>query len=194
MTRRIALLLALCAALFLFVSPVLAGGWGVFTLDSLPPQEINTGESLRLGFMVRQHGETPVHKVNIAGDQPLTPLLTAINQSTGERLEFPATPDAPVGHFTVEFSLPSEGQWQLTLSMDLLEGRLELEPMNVRPASTGAAPQVAQPVTAPVSQPSSVPVQGWLRAAGWTLVALAALTAVAGLLQRRKPAVAQAGD
>ncbi len=36
-----------------------AGGWAVTTLDTLPRQ-FNAGETYRIGYTVRQHGETPL--------------------------------------------------------------------------------------------------------------------------------------
>ena len=48
-------ILAVLLALLFVVPSALAGGWAVVTLDQLPA-EVRQGQSLRLGFMVRQHG------------------------------------------------------------------------------------------------------------------------------------------
>ena len=42
-----------------FTVPALAGGWAVITLDELPGQ-VEANQPLEIGFMVRQHGVTPL--------------------------------------------------------------------------------------------------------------------------------------
>lgn len=195
MMRRLAIALALAAALFLMVAPALAGGWAVITLDGLPPEEVNPGEPLILGFMVRQHGQTPVHSVDFLQNQPVVPVLTAVNQATGERLQIEATRDEKLGHFTAQIALPSAGEWSLTISPDPLEGQLALEPVRVGAAAASAVQAPASESAAlPVSGNSGVPIQAALRSAGLVLLALAAIMALAGIVERRKPAVAEAGD
>jgi len=54
--RRFAVIVGLVCALILGPSaPALAGGWAVVTLDTLPAAP-RAGQTLSLGFMVRQHG------------------------------------------------------------------------------------------------------------------------------------------
>src|SRR6185295_2134730 len=60
------------AALLALAAPVFAGGWSVVTLDTLP-REVRAGQTLHLGFMVRQHGIEPNSQVS--------PTLTAIKQA-----------------------------------------------------------------------------------------------------------------
>ena len=195
MMQRLAIALALAAALFIMVAPALAGGWAVITLDALPPEEVNPGETLILGFMVRQHGQTPVHSVDFLQNQPVVPLLTAVNQATGDRLQVEATRDEKLGHYTAQITLPSAGEWALTISPDPLEGQLALEPVRVGPAG---APAVQAPASEPVAPPAGpnggVPIQAALGSAGLVLLALAAIMALAGIVERRKPVVAEAGD
>ncbi|MEK7326672.1 MAG: hypothetical protein AAB217_15625, partial [Chloroflexota bacterium] len=62
MSKRITLKLTLAAiAALALVIPTLAafaGGWAVATLDTLPPYA-TAGQPLEVGFMIRQHGQTP---------------------------------------------------------------------------------------------------------------------------------------
>jgi len=67
------------AALLALAAPALAGGWAVITLDSLP-KEVRAGQPLHLGFVIRQHGRTPV---NTDWDgHALKPVLTARKTTT----------------------------------------------------------------------------------------------------------------
>ena len=80
-------LLALIAALVLVV-PVSAGGWTNVTLDTVPTN-LQAGQPLALGFMVRQHGITPISNV--------TPTLKARNAATGETFSLVARQEGAVG-------------------------------------------------------------------------------------------------
>jgi cytochrome c2 len=101
------------------------------TLDSLPtaPQ---AGEKLQLGFMVRQHGITPVN--NAFGVEPLRPYLTATHQETGESIRAEARPEGPVGHFVVELRFPKPGTWQWQIRVEPF-GTTQFEPLVVLAAS-----------------------------------------------------------
>lgn len=88
--------------LILGVVPALAGGWAVVTLDSVP-QAVQAGQPLSLGFIVRQHGLTPIDTV--------APILTARNSATGETLRAEARKEGPLGHFVVDFTAPAAGDW-----------------------------------------------------------------------------------
>lgn len=82
MVRRIAAIFGLVCVLTLAgAAPALAGGWANVTLDRLPA-EPRAGQTLTLGFMVRQHGITPTNGVQ--------PYLSARNTETGQTLRFTA--------------------------------------------------------------------------------------------------------
>ncbi len=88
------------------VAPALAGSWAVVTLDSVP-QAVHAGQQLSLGFMVWQHGVTPIDTA--FGGPPMMPLLTARNAATGETLRAEARKEGPLGHFVVDFTAPAAG-------------------------------------------------------------------------------------
>jgi hypothetical protein len=171
----IVLLLALAA-------PALAGGWAVLTLDSLP-REVRAGQSFQIGFLVRQHGQTPTnHDLN---GRLLKPVLTARLQASAaassggaqlvaapasatakgeETIRVEARQEGPVGHFVADVTFPSDGVWEWQIALPTFyvqnpangqEGNAAIfAPLTVLPA---AAPAQA-PATAPEAQPAPAPV------------------------------------
>lgn len=93
----LALTLALIAVL-----PVWAGGWSVVTLDELPGQ-ITAGQPVEIGFMVLQHGKTPL--------DGLTPIITA-RLDSGKPITFAAEEEGETGHYVATLTFPQEGQWE----------------------------------------------------------------------------------
>jgi hypothetical protein len=85
-----------------------AGGWASVELDA-PPSEVRAGQALRISFMVKQHGVTPIHSV---GDMEVKPLLTARSVKTSETLAARAEKSKAVGHFVAEVTFPSAGRWE----------------------------------------------------------------------------------
>lgn len=104
--RYVVGLLAIVAALALVV-PVSAGGWTNVTLDTVPTS-LQAGQNLALGFMVRQHGITPINNVS--------PTLKARNVATGESFSVSARQEGAVGHFVADVTFPSSGAWQWSVT------------------------------------------------------------------------------
>ena len=98
----ITLLLALA-----FTVPALAGGWAVITLDKLPG-EVNTNQQFEVGFMVRQHGVTPMK-----GQEP---VITASLTGSKDSMEFFAHEEGEVGHYVAEIILPKAGDWEWSIA------------------------------------------------------------------------------
>lgn len=108
MLRKIlACLLISSTLVLLIVAAVSAGGWAVITLDELPRQVV-VGESFTIGFVVRQHGRTPM--------SGLTPSITAHSSGTGDLLVIEAVPEGETGHYSATITLPEAGQWQWSIS------------------------------------------------------------------------------
>lgn len=174
--------------------PAMAGGWAVITIDSLPA-EVKAGENVHLEFMVRQHGETPVHTVDFLDDAPVEPFLLARNEQTGETIRVTAQRAEEVGRFTIDFVLPSEGSWQWEITPFPLEGTVEMEPLLVIGANVADLEAVASSAEANAPQlspsaagTSSVTARSVLQ---WTAMALLLASAVIGFLtlrQRHVPA------
>lgn len=106
--RKLRLLLTLVIT-FVAVPAALAGGWASVTVDE-PPGEIRAGEPWIVGLTVWQHGVTPVH--NLGEGMPVEPTFVATSKATGQRVEAIARPDKEIGRFTLEVTLPSEGEWE----------------------------------------------------------------------------------
>jgi hypothetical protein len=194
--RKIGVLLVI-ALLLAPVPAVLAGGWAVITLDE-PPGEIRAGEPWTLGFTVLQHGQTPVHRLD--PNSPIEPLLVAENPADGRRVEVMATPSKEVGHFTVEVTFPTEGEWTWTIFPNPLAGETLFEPLTVLPAAAASGAtgdEAAAPALMPVvSQPEAAPAAttgGFSANAGLRWAALAALAAAVALfiVQGRRRAAPQ---
>jgi hypothetical protein len=167
--------LAVVALLALAV-PALAGGWAVVTLDTLP-REVRAGQTLHLGFMVRQHGVEPNSQVS--------PILTATKRdATTVRVE--ARQEGPEGHFVVDVTLPSAGTWGWEIAPEPYAATV-LAPLSVLPAAaTVPAGQDGQP--GPVTAAPRITLEA-LRLAGLLLLVVAALVALSSLRAGgRKPA------
>jgi len=121
----------------LFAIPALAGGWAVITLDELPGQVV-AGDPLTIGFMVRQHGKTPM--------SDLTPTITA-QLGTGKPILVNATAQGEVGHYVATLTLPEAGKWNWSIQAFTMEQKLP--PLTV----VASAAPVIKNETAPVSKP-----------------------------------------
>ena len=98
--------------LLALVGPVLAGGWAVTTLDALPEDGFRTGETYRVGYMIRQHGQTPY---------PGARTEIIIRSSAGEASRFPGVAEGTVGHYVAEVTFPAAGDW----SWEVTQGPFE---------------------------------------------------------------------
>jgi hypothetical protein len=92
--------------LLLAVPATLAGGWAVVTLDELPPQVV-ADQPLTIGFIVRQHGLTPM-----AG---LTPQIKAIHVDTKESFTVAAKPEGKTGHYVATLTFLQPGGWNWSI-------------------------------------------------------------------------------
>lgn len=179
MRRRwtLALILALLAVLALPLAAS-AGGWAVVTLDALP-QGPRAGQTLTLGFVVRQHGVTPISAPYGAGST-MQPRLTARNQSTGETLQAIARQEGAVGHFTVDVTFPSAGAWDWEIAPEPFAAT-KLGTLTVLPAGANST-QPATGVTSGAPQPTATRILSLapvaLRWVGLALLVAAALLAL----------------
>jgi len=127
-------------AMLALAAPALAGGWALVTLDQLPV-EPRAGQTLSLGFMVRQHGVTPIDAA--FGTEPMTPRLSASNVDTGESIRADARKEGPLGHFVVEVTFPSAGVWEWQITPEPFQptrlGQLTVLAAAAAPAEPAAA-------------------------------------------------------
>lgn len=131
--------LALLCTLLALPRAALAGGWSVVTLDRMP-DNVQAGAPFTIGFVVRQHGKTPM--------ADLSPTITLVKQSgaqtqdrvqaaapaTGDngRVTVTARPDGDVGHYAATITLPSAGAW--TWTIDAFGPVAEMSPLTVSAA------------------------------------------------------------
>ena len=119
----------LIASIFLLVvvAAVQAGGWATTTIRDLPEYAV-AGKPLRLTFMVRVHGATP-----LAG------LMPPIEASSGtETVTMLAAATRKTGEYSASLVLPRPGIWTVEI-----DGRLAL------PALTVIAPGAPPPPSLP---------------------------------------------
>lgn len=159
---RLIALLAMLGSAALTVAPLWAGGWAVVTLDALPTNII-AGEPLTVGFVVRQHGRTPMIGI--------TPAIMAQHVESGEKVTVTASPEGADGHYVATLTLPSGGVWQWVIN----DGFVTADAFGL----PGGQPMPDLMVlgTAPASQPASLKFSG----VGW-VSALSLLGAAGGLL------------
>ena len=91
-----------------FTAPALAGGWAVVTLDELPGQ-VESNQPLEIGFMVRQHGVTPM------GGQ--SAVIVAHLDGSAQTMRVLANEEGDVGHYVGMLTLPQAGEWQWSIEV-----------------------------------------------------------------------------
>ncbi len=161
-TRRTPALLSLAVAalaLLAWAGQAAGGGFSTTTLDPLTASP-RAGETLEVGYTIKQHGVTPV-RVDGTG--------IAIVGPDGERTVFPGRPQGPVGHHVADVRFPAAGAW----SWEQVQGGVtaqDLGRVEVAPA-TGAA-------AAPAAEGGGPGEAAWALLAA-TIAAAALLAAVA---------------
>lgn len=86
-----------------FTGTVLAGGWAVITLDELPG-EVKANQPLEIGFMIRQHGATP-----LSGQSP---MVKANLVGSKKSVIVAASDEGEEGHYAATLTLPQAGEWE----------------------------------------------------------------------------------
>jgi hypothetical protein len=104
-TRVCACLLTVVVCALGFGSVASAGGWAISTLDELPNPI--AGESIQVGFTIRQHGITPI---DMSEDVGITITLAG-----GNTQYFPAAGDGTVGHYVARVEFPSRGRYKWSI-------------------------------------------------------------------------------
>lgn len=109
-----------------------AGGWAVVTLDELP-REVRAGETLVLGFMVRQHGVTPIGSSDSDSIKPYLIITPQHSTSTkAETIRIDARHEGAVGHFVADVMFSSAGVWEWEIVPAPFSGTV-LDPLTVLP-------------------------------------------------------------
>lgn len=133
---------------------VWAGGWASVTLSELP-EEVVAERPFTLEFSVRQHGQTL-----LAG---LSPTVTAVHESSGERVTVTAVDAKEEGYYTADLTLPQAGRW--TWEIAAFTAVYPMPPLEVNAA---AAVATGQPIVGATSVAWQL-ILGWTAAAGAVL-------------------------
>lgn len=91
-------ILAILAIPFAPGSPAAAGGWAVSTLDEVPAPA--PGETVTVGFTIRQHGVTPVNIDDVGVE---------VTGPSGDVEVFAATQEGAVGHYVADVVFGESG-------------------------------------------------------------------------------------
>ena len=110
------------------------GGWAVVTVDDLPDYVV-AAQPLRLSFIVRQHGMTPL--------SGLRPSVEA--KSRNANVSVSAIPDTGAGRYVAQLNLPRPGDWIITIHSGFLGSETTLPALRTVSAGT-SAPRVLSDV------------------------------------------------
>jgi hypothetical protein len=150
MSRIGTILITLLVIFAGFTHSASAGGWATVEFDALP-ENIQTGDTVTVRFLVRQHGENPVHT---AFGETLVATVLARTSPNSKPITVEATPDKEVGYYTAQLTFPEQGQYELSVMTNLLYvEEVESNRVNV-PVSVARAP-APQPLVAGASASAS---------------------------------------
>lgn len=145
LVRRAAPAVALALALGLSGgAAALAGDGGTVEMGPLPAVP-RAGEALTLALIVRTHGRP----IDVFGDKPVRPYLSARKSATGESLRIDGRKAGPPGNFAVEVTFPSEGVWRLTIKADPLVVGVWSGALTVLPASAARSSEADPSAVSP---------------------------------------------
>lgn len=126
--------LSLTVVLALTMVTTHAGGWAVVTLDTLP-ERLVAGQPTTLTFSVRQHGTRLIGGLS-AG-------VSAV--SNGRRVEAVARPASGDGYYTATLTVPSPGDWTITIHSGFGASGLKLKPIRAVATTEAARAHSAAP-------------------------------------------------
>jgi hypothetical protein len=175
--RVIAAMIVTLMAVVGFGSTASAGGWAVSTLDTTPDPV--SGQSVEIGFTVRQHGVTPV---NPDGDVGI-----AITSANGSIQRFPAIQVGETGHYVATVVFPAAGDYTWEVQQGWFApqalGALTVSESATATAATGAPANTANDYRFPALARYGLPALA-------VVFAAAALADVIGRRRRRRTVVA----
>ena len=103
------------------------GGWAVVTVDDLPDYAV-AGQPVRLSFVVRQHGMTPL--------SGLRPTVEAMLGNANVLVS--AIPDTGAGRYVAKLNLSRPGDWIVTIHSGFRGSQTTLPPIRTMSARTSA--------------------------------------------------------
>ena len=103
------------------------GGWAVVTVDDLPDYVV-AGQSVRLSFVVRQHGMMPL--------SGLSPSVEA--RLANANVSVSAMPDTGTGRYVAKLNLSRPGDWIITIHSGFRGSETTLPALRTVSAGTSA--------------------------------------------------------
>ena len=116
--------------LLVLTSLAALGGWAAITVQDVPDYAV-ARQPLSLTFMVRQHGVTPLPR--------LEPRVEA--EGGGVTTAAAAQPDGETGRYTARLVLAQAGDWRITIHSGFGNSQVTLLPLTV--IESGATPPPA---------------------------------------------------
>jgi mono/diheme cytochrome c family protein len=102
------------------------GGWAVITVDHLP-DAVEVGKAVALSYTVRQHGENPIDQLHGRVEAKSGRLsATGIVRANAKR-----------GHYTALLTLPSAGDWTITIRSGFGKSDVTLLPVTAVASAAG---------------------------------------------------------
>jgi len=99
------------------------GGWATITADARP-DSVLTGQPMKLSFIVKQHGVTPM-----SGLKPRIEL-----RSEGrDTIRLMATPSKQAGRYTATLRFPASGEWFINIHSSFRSSETTLSGLRVAP-------------------------------------------------------------
>ena len=136
------------------------------------PRDMRAGETYQIGYLIRQHGVTPVRDA--------TPAVRITQGSTG--VVFPGRAEGAPGHYVSEITFPTDGEWSWVADQSPFPMEQSLGTITIA-AAAPATVEVAVPVAPAAAPLPAIEIAG----AGLALVTLGAISLV--IVQgRRAPA------
>src|SRR3954462_8487123 len=120
------------ALVAMMMVPLLAfrfGGWAVITVDSLPAYLV-AGSPTPIGFIVRQHGVTPLSMLH-----PTVTMTSGLSEAT-----LPASPGRWPGQYAATVTPPGAGEWTIRIVSGFMNAENKLLPLRAVAAGAPAPP------------------------------------------------------
>jgi hypothetical protein len=150
MSRIGTILITLLVVFAGFTHSASAGSSATVEFDALP-ENIQAGDTVTVRFLVRQHGDNPVHT---AFGETLVATVLAHTSPNSKPITVEATPDKEVGYYTAQLTFPAQGLYELSVMTNLLYiEEVESNRINV-PVTVARAP-APQPLVAGASAAAS---------------------------------------
>jgi hypothetical protein len=145
--RALTVALACVGLAVVWMPSALAGGWAVTTLDPLP-SELQAGQTYPIGYVIRQHGQTPFIGAHTAIE------IRSSDAQVPSR--FVGIADGVPGHYVAQVTFPSAGEWRWDVDQTPFESQA-LGTITVLDAAASVEPRAPVPQSEAAGSPALWP-------------------------------------